>query len=141
MTTTTTAPLSVTAGGRHLASLTPEQAEVIALRAKALDRFKARYKHRPESQRAMVGALRRLTTGFTGGRFDETTFPWELLVEEDLTRDVCSGAAEGYARRTAVKDASALRVMRSGVRCRTTSPATSEQDKSFTCRKATTLAF
>lgn len=107
---TATTSTTVTAG-RHLSALDPEQAERITLRGEALRLFKARYRHNPESQRAMVGGLRRLATRFSNGRYDEATFPWELLVDEDLTTTLCSQAAEGYARATAVKDASALRVM------------------------------
>ena len=97
--------------GAQLYAVTEEQAEALALRAAALERFKARYGHNPESQRAMIGALRRLARTFSRGRYDEATFPWELLVDEDLTAHLCSTVAAGYARKTAVKDASALRVM------------------------------
>lgn len=97
--------------GPRLHAVTKEQAEALSLRAEALARFKARYRHNPESQRAMVGALRRLAVTFSRGRYDETTFPWELLVDDDLTATLCSTVAAGYARATAVKDASALRVM------------------------------
>ena len=95
----------------HLRAVTEEQAEALALRAEALGRFKARYRHNPESQRAMLGALRRLAGTFSRGRYDEATFPWEMLVDEDLTATLCATVAAGYARKTAVKDASALRVM------------------------------
>ncbi len=107
----TAATATSVAAGRHLSALNPERAERIALRGEALRLFKARYRHNPESQRAMVGGLRRIATRFSNDRYDEATFPWELLVDEDLTTTLCSRAAEGYARATAVKDASALRVM------------------------------
>lgn len=100
-----------TAAEPRLYAVTEEETEVLALRAEALRRFTARYRHNPESQRAMVGALRRLSTTFSRGCYDERTFPWEMLVDEDLTALMCAQAAEGYARNTAVKDASALRVM------------------------------
>lgn len=94
-----------------LHALSAKEAERRALRAKALERFAARYRHNPESQRAMLGALRRLARTLSEGSLDERTFPWELLVDEDLTEQVWSSVAERYARRTAAKDASALRQM------------------------------
>lgn len=89
--------------------LSADEAERLALRAQALERFAARYRHNPESQRAMLGALRRLARTLSEGRLDERTFPWELLVDEDLTEHVWSGVKDCYAPRTAAKDASALR--------------------------------
>ncbi|GAA1240777.1 tyrosine-type recombinase/integrase [Oryzihumus leptocrescens] len=84
---------------------------MLELRSQALAAFKARYRHNPESQRAMVGALRRLATGFTDGTCNERTFPWELVVDADLSEQMWGTVAERYAAKTATKDASALRVM------------------------------
>jgi integrase len=94
-----------------LRSVSDEFADVLVQRDEALQRFQHRYVHKPESQRAMIGALRRVATGFSHGRFDETTFPWELLCDEDLAATMWSSVAKDYARGTAQKDASALRVM------------------------------
>lgn len=95
----------------ELHTVSDEEAERLVLRAEALRRFRARYAHNLESQRAMVGGLRRLATVFSQGRLDERTFPWELLVDEELTGQLWSTVADGYARKTAAKDASALRIM------------------------------
>lgn len=94
-----------------LHALTDEEAEVLTLRAAALRRFSDRYRHNPESRRAMVGSLRRLATEFTEGAFDERTFPWELVVDADLSEQLWGTVAERYSASTAVKDASALRQM------------------------------
>jgi len=82
-----------------------------ARRAEALELFMARYRHRPESQRAMVGGLRRLADTFSDGMADEHTFPWEVLTFRSQTQELWDAVAEQYARRTALKDASTLRVM------------------------------
>lgn len=100
---------------RALRALTPAEAEQethrIAARQAALTRFRARYRHNPESQRAMVGGLHRLATRFSQGRFDETTFPWEVLVDEDLSEMMWGAVAAKVSTATAQRDASALRVM------------------------------
>lgn len=85
--------------------------KLLAKRADALRRFRARYRHNPESARAMLGALHRLTVRFTAGEHDETTFPWELLVDRDLAQLMWSTAAASMSAATATRDASALRVM------------------------------
>ncbi|MCF6378121.1 site-specific integrase [Nocardioides KLBMP 9356] len=59
----------------------------------------------------MLGALRRIASVFSDGRYDEHTFPWEVLVDEDLADHVWSTVGQQYSRNTAVKDASALRLM------------------------------
>ena len=65
-----------------------------------------------EQRRARVaGALDRVARSFTGGRQDARTFAWELLADEALTEEVWGTAERGYSRNTAVRDASALRVM------------------------------
>lgn len=87
------------------------EAETLALRAAALRRFSGRYRHNDASQRSMIGALRRIATVYSDGHFDEHTFPWELLVDEDLVDTVWSTVGKQYSRNTAVKDASALRLM------------------------------
>ncbi|WP_147463403.1 tyrosine-type recombinase/integrase [Cellulomonas triticagri] len=95
--------------GLHV--VTPEENETAALRAAALARFEARYRHNPESRRTMRGALDRVAQTFTGGRQDARTFAWELLADEALTEEVWGTAERSYSRNTAVRDASALRVM------------------------------
>jgi integrase len=94
-----------------LHAVTDRESEEASLRVEALRRFKARYRHNPESQRAMVGALRRIAQTATDGQHDETTFPWDVIIDEDLARQVWDTVADIYARATVVKDASALRVM------------------------------
>ena len=95
----------------HLHALSAAEADALTLRAEALNLFRARYRHNPQSERAMVGALRRLARTFSNEKLDEATFPWEVLVDEDLSATMWSTVAAGYARRTATKDASALRIM------------------------------
>ena len=88
-----------------------EEATVLALRAAALQRFRHTYRHNPESQRTMLGSLRRLATEFSDGTCTEATFPWELVVDADLSEDLWSSVADRYSVATANKDASALRRM------------------------------
>lgn len=95
----------------ELRVLSQADAEVEVARAQALRLFAARYSHNPGSQRAMVGALRRLARTFSAGRYTEATFPWEILVDEELTDAMWSTVASGMARNTATRDASALRVL------------------------------
>ncbi|MDM7853658.1 tyrosine-type recombinase/integrase [Cellulomonas alba] len=86
-------------------------AKTVARRADALGRFRGRYRHNKESSRAMTGALRRLAMRFSDGQHDETSFPWELLVDRDLAQLMWSTVAAGVSAATATRDASALRVM------------------------------
>lgn len=95
----------------HLHAVTPEEVARATLREQAYRRFLGYYRHNPESQRAMVGALRRLARGFSGGRLNERTFPWECLVDEELTRVIWESAERDHSRNTALRDASALRQM------------------------------
>lgn len=95
----------------ELRALSLADAEIEVAKATALQLFRTRYRHNPESQRAMVGALRRLASTFSAGRYDEATFPWELLVDEELTDLMWSTAASNVAQNTATRDASALRVL------------------------------
>jgi integrase len=99
----------VPAAEPHL--VTEEEAASIRLRLEALRLFRARYRHNLESERTMVGGLHRLATVFSDGEYDERTFPWELLVDEDLAVSMWSAVGSKYSRNTAVKDASALRLM------------------------------
>jgi integrase len=94
--------------------VTAEEAAIVEMRAQALARFTRRYHHDPESLRAMLGALRRIARVMSGGTCTEKTFPWELLVDDDLTEQVWAALTSddaNYARSTLVRDASALRVM------------------------------
>lgn len=95
--------------GLHLVSL--EEGERLAMREAALTQFKRRYRHNAESQRAMVGALRRVASTFSQGREDEQTFAWEYITDEAIAEAVLAPVADRYSRATLVKDASALRVM------------------------------
>ena len=94
-----------------LHAVDPDEAEVLEARARALVRFAARYRHNPESQRAMVGGLNRLARTFSQGELDVRSFPWELLVDNDLTQTMWSSVAAHYSRNTAVRDASSLRIL------------------------------
>ena len=89
--------------------VTDDEAKLRELRDAALRRFTARYRHNPGTQRTMLGSLRRLATVFSNGTCDETTFPWELVVNADLSEQICGTVAQNYATRTVSKDASALR--------------------------------
>jgi integrase len=91
--------------------LTDAEADLTARRIRALDRFTRRYRHNIESQRAMLGALRRVAAAYTEGACTEKSFPWEDLVDDDTFDMVWSAVADGYAPATAVRDASAVRVM------------------------------
>jgi integrase len=102
VTETETAPV-------HL--VTAAEADLLERRARALHRFKQRYRHNPESQRAMLGALRRVAAAYTDGQRTEETFPWEDLMDDETFGMVWSAVADGYAPATAVRDASAVRVM------------------------------
>lgn len=95
--------------GLHAA--TEEEQEAHAQRVAALNRFKARYRHNPESLRTMIAALNRVVHQFSDGQLNVATFPWELMVDDDLTQRVWSAVADNYSRRTATRDASALRQM------------------------------
>jgi integrase/recombinase XerD len=94
-----------------LHSLTDDEAALLALRAAALQRFRHTYRHNPESERTMVGSLRRLAAEFSEGTCTEVTFPWELIVDADLSEELWSTVGEKYSVATATKDASALRRM------------------------------
>lgn len=95
----------------HLHAITDAEADVLGLRVEAMQRFRARYTFSAESQRAMVGGLRRLARSFSAGRYDERTFPWEILVDQDMAGEMWRTVASRYGRATALKDASALRVL------------------------------
>jgi integrase len=95
----------------ELHAVTDDEAAVLALRAAALQRFRHTYRHNPESQRTMVGSLRRLATEFSDGTCTEANFPWELIVDADLSEELWSTVADKYSVATATKDASALRRM------------------------------
>lgn len=94
-----------------LRALSLRDADIVAARAEALRLYERRYRHNPESQRAMVGALQRLACTFSGGRYDASTFPWEILVDEELADDMWSTVARGVAQNTAQRDASAVRIL------------------------------
>ena len=95
----------------ELHAVSGDEATLLALRAAALQRFRHTYRHSPESQRTMIGSLRRLAREFSNGTCTEATFPWELVVDADLSEELWSTVADKYSVATAIKDASALRRM------------------------------
>jgi integrase len=95
----------------QLHAISEHEAITLGLRAAALQRFRHTYRHNRESERTMVGSLRRLATEFSDGACTESTFPWELVVDADLSEQLWSTVAEKYSVATANKDASALRRM------------------------------
>lgn len=107
---TTVPPVSGQVAGPHL--LSDEESITLGMRAEALRIFRANAsRHSLEGGRTMVGSLHRLATVFSAGTLNEHTFPWESLVDEQLTDELWRTVGQQYARRTAVKDASALRQM------------------------------
>lgn len=98
-----------TGGGLHVVA--PHEADLLGRRAEALRLFLARYRHNPGSQQTMYKALARVVHDFTRGRYRPETFEWEILVAADITGDVWGASASRHSRATALRDASALRVM------------------------------
>lgn len=94
-----------------LHAVTLEEAETLALRQRALTRFRNGYSRNDQTLRAMNGSLHRLSTVFSQGTFDEETFPWEILVDEDMAHTMWSSVAARYAKKTAARDGVALRRM------------------------------
>lgn len=86
-------------------------AKLAARRAEALRRFSARYRHKLESLRAMVGSLRRIAATHSGGEATEVDYRWDLLYEAEKTQEVMDAVAARYAKATVTRDASALRIM------------------------------
>jgi integrase len=95
---------------RHLRVVSAGEATLLEKRARAWARFLRRY--RPgDSRRVMQGALDRLATTFSGGKLTGSTFPWEVLCDDDLAGEVWEATYDKFAFATARRDASALRVM------------------------------
>ena len=98
------------APARHLHVVSADEATVLEKRARAWARFLRRY--RPgDSRRVMQGALDRLADTFSCGEFTGSTFPWEVLCDDDLAGEVWEATYDKFAYATARRDASALRVM------------------------------
>lgn len=91
--------------------VTDAEAELAAKRARALQMFEGRYAHNPLTQRTMLGALRRIARTYSDGRCDEETFPWEMLLDIADIEEMRTLVVSKYARATASRDMSALRVM------------------------------
>lgn len=100
----------ITAPTRHLHAVTADEATLLERRARAWARFLRRYT-KGDSRRTMQGALDRLASTFSGGLLTGSTFPWDLLCDEDLAAEVWGATSERFAQATARRDASALRVM------------------------------
>ena len=99
----------ITAPTRHLHAVTADEATLLERRARAWARFLRRYT-KGDSRRTMQGALDRLASTFSGGLLTGSTFPWDLLCDEDLAAEVWGATSERFAQATARRDASALRV-------------------------------
>jgi integrase len=97
--------------GGHLHAVGPDEALVRALRAQAFERFRGRYRHRPESQRTMVRALESFARLSSHGANRAVDYPWELLTDELMVADLWTHAVGDRSRNTAQKWASAVRVM------------------------------
>lgn len=105
-------------GVRHLHAVTVDEAVLLEKRARAWARF-LRWYEPGESRRTKQSALNRLATNFSGGALSGSTFPWEVLCDQDLAEEVWQATANGRSAKTkkafsavtARRDASALRVM------------------------------
>lgn len=95
---------------RHLHAVSTDEAVLLEKRARAWARFLRRY-DTADSRRTMQGALDRLARTFSSGQFTGSTFPWELLCDDDLAHEVWQATGQAFAHATARRDASALRVM------------------------------
>lgn len=105
-------------GVRHLHAVSVDEAVLLEKRARAWARFLRRYET-GDSRRTMQSALDRLARNFSRGALTGSTFPWEVLCDQDLAEEVWEATAKGrssktkkaYSAVTARRDASALRVM------------------------------
>jgi integrase len=95
---------------RHLHAVTPDEATVLEKRARAWARFLRRYDS-TDSRRTMQGALDRVARTFSGGALSGSTFPWELLCDDDLAAEVWTATLKKFSHATARRDASAVKVM------------------------------
>lgn len=84
---------------------------MLALRAEAFDRFRRRYRHNPSSQQTMVRALEGFARLSSGGQCRAVNYPWELLTDELDVEDLWRSAIGNRSHNTAMKWATAVRVM------------------------------
>lgn len=108
MTLHTSSPAART-GRLHIVEA--REAEVLALRAEAFDRFRRRYRHNPGSQRTMVRALEAFARLSSNGDCQAVNYPWELLTDELVVEELWRDVLGPRSRNTALKWATAIRVM------------------------------
>lgn len=94
----------------HLRVVTDAEASLLELRSRARARFISQYP-KQESRRTMLGALDRIAATFSDDQTKGRDFPWELLIDDDLAKQVWSSVLKKYEPATAKRDASALKVM------------------------------
>ena len=95
---------------RHLHAVTPDEATLLEKRARAWARFLRRYDS-ADSRRTMKGALDRIASTFSSGAFTGSTFPWEVLCDDDLAAEVWGATRKAYSHATARRDSAAMKVM------------------------------
>lgn len=100
----------------HVHALSDDEAAVLALRAEAFDRFSRRYRHNPSSQQTMVRSLEAFARLSSGGQCQAVNYPWELLTDELDVEDLWRAAIGDRSHNTALKWATAVRVMLSCAR-------------------------
>ncbi|WP_416957720.1 tyrosine-type recombinase/integrase [Nocardioides sp. T5] len=91
--------------------MSEQEAHVLTMRAEAFDRFRRRYRHNPSSQQTMVRALEAFARLSSGGDYKAADYPWELLTDELDVEDLWRSAIGDRSHNTAMKWASAVRVM------------------------------
>ena len=95
----------------HLHVVEAREAEVLELRAEAFDRFQRRYRHNPGSQQTMVRALEAFARLSSNGDCQAVNYPWELLTDELVVEELWRDVIGHRSRNTALKWATAIRVM------------------------------
>jgi integrase/recombinase XerD len=105
------AAIDSAARGSHLHLVADQEAQVLALRAEAFDRFRRRYRHNPSSQDTMVRALEAFARLSSGGQCKAVNYPWEMLTDELDVEDLWRSAIGDRSHNTAMKWATAVRVM------------------------------
>jgi len=114
-----------TAPAPHLHVVSDQEAQVLQLRAAAYDRFCRRYRHNPASQQTMVRALQGFARLSSRGQYTAANYPWELLTDELVVEELWRDVIGERSRNTALKWATAVRVMLSC--CRRVGLLTPEQ--------------
>lgn len=105
------APRSIPDRSQQLHVVSTQEAQIRALRAEAFARFRGRYRHNPASQRTMERALEGFARLSSQGRHHATDYPWELLTDEQDVAELWCFAVGDRSRNTAMKWATAVRVM------------------------------